>query len=115
MGHHEYVSSYNDLMKRTLIAAATSVALALVASAQQSRPDGQPDAVTRQTEKLQSEVLISTLPTADLTRQVTAATGTIEHKSEVARAGPVAVVVRITGCMKRHGGRLQGQRRRRDL
>ena len=47
-----------------------------------------------QTEKLQSEVLISTLPAADLTKQIAAATGTIEHKSEVARGGPVAAVVR---------------------
>ena len=91
-------------MKRTLIAAALAVALALVASAQQSRPTGQPGAVTGQTEKLQSEVLISTLPTADLTKQITAATGTIEHKSEVARGGPVAAVVRTTGCMKDTAG-----------
>jgi len=80
-------------MKRTLIAAARAVALAVVASAQESRPTGQ-------TEKLQSEVLISTLPTADLTKQITAATGTIEHKSEVARGGAVAAVVRTTACMK---------------
>jgi hypothetical protein len=84
-------------MKRTFIAAALAVALALVASAQQSRPTGQ-------TEKLQSEVLISTLPTAALTKQITAPTGTIEHKSEVARGGPVAAVVRSTGCMKDTAG-----------
>jgi hypothetical protein len=91
-------------MKRTLIAAALAVALALVASAQQSRPTGQPGALTSQTEKRQSEVLISTLPTADLTKQITTATGTIEHKSEVARGGPVAAVVRTTGCMKDTAG-----------
>jgi hypothetical protein len=80
-------------MKRTLITAALAVALALVASAQQPLPTGQ-------TDKLQSEVLISTLQAADLTKQITAATGTIEHKSEVVRGGPVAAVVRTTGCMK---------------
>jgi hypothetical protein len=83
--------------KTTLIAAALAVALALVASAQQSRPAGQ-------TETLQSEVLISTLPAADLSKQIAAATGTIEHKSEVARGGPVAAVVRTTGCMKDTAG-----------
>jgi hypothetical protein len=91
-------------MKRTLIAAALAVALARVASAQQSRPTGQPGEVTGQTEKLQSEVLISTLPPADLTKQITAATGTIEHQSEVARGGPVAAVVRTTACMKDTAG-----------
>ena len=78
-------------MKRTLIAAALAVALALVASARQSRPAGQPGEVTGQMEKLGSEVLISTFPTAELTKQITAATGTIEHKSEVARGRPVAL------------------------
>jgi len=80
-------------MKRTLIAAALAVALTLLASAQ-----------TGQTEKLQSEVLISTLPAADLTKQIAAATGTIEHKSEVARGGPAAAVVRTMGCMKDTAG-----------
>jgi hypothetical protein len=88
---HYRMSGYNDLMKRALIAAALAVALPLVASAQS--PAGQ-------TEKLQSEVLISTLPTADLTKQITAATGTIKHTSEVARGGPVTAVVRTTACMK---------------
>lgn len=91
-------------MKRTLIVGALAVALAPVASAQQSRPTGQPGALTSQTEQLQSEVLISTLPTADLAKQITAATGTIEDKSEVARGGPVAAVVRTTGCMKGTAG-----------
>ena len=49
-------------------------------------------------------MLISTLPTAELTKQITAATGTIEHKSEVARGGPVAAVVRTTACMKDMAG-----------
>ena len=76
-------------MKTLLIAAALVVALVPVAFlTQQSRPTGQSGARTSQTETLQSEVLISTLPTAELTKQITAATGTIEHKSEVARGGP---------------------------
>jgi hypothetical protein len=57
-----------------------------------------------QTDKLQSEVLVSTLPAAELTKQLTAPAGTIEHKSEVARSGPVAAVVRTTGCMKDSSG-----------
>ena len=72
-------------MKRTFIAAALAVALPLVASAQQS-------------EKQQPEVLISTLPAAELAKQIAEATATIEHKAEVARGGPVTAVVR-TGCM----------------
>jgi hypothetical protein len=92
------------LVKTTLIAAALFVALALVASAQQPRPTGQPGAATGQTDKLQSEVIISTLPTSDLTKQITAATGAIEHRSEIARGGPVAAVVRTTGCMKDTAG-----------
>jgi hypothetical protein len=70
-------------MKKTFIAAALAAGLPLVASAQQ-----------------QSEVLISTLPTADLMKQITATVGTVEHKSEAARGGPVAVVVRTAGCTK---------------
>jgi hypothetical protein len=87
-------------MKRTLIAAVLAVALASSAPAQQPRPTDLPAALTSQTGSLQSEVLISTLPTADLMKQITAATGPLEHKSEVARGGPVAAVVRTTGCMK---------------
>ena len=41
---------------------------------------------------------------AELTKQIAAATGTIEHKSEVARGGPVAAVMRTTGCMKDTAG-----------
>ena len=87
-------------MHRTLTAAVLAVALAPVASAGQSRPTSQAGAPIAQTEKLQSEVLISTLPTADLTKQLMTATGTIENKSEVTRGGPLAAVVRTTGCMK---------------
>jgi hypothetical protein len=86
-------------MEKTLIAAVLAVALAPAAPAQQPRPTESPGALTNQTGSLQSEVLISTLPTADLMKQITAA-GSLEHKSEVARGGPVAAVVRTTGCMK---------------
>ena len=91
-------------MKRTLIAAVLAVALAPAAPAQQPRPTDSPDALASQTGSLQSEVLISTLPIADLMKQITAATGSLEHKSEVARGGPVAAVVRTTGCMKDTAG-----------
>jgi hypothetical protein len=60
--------------------------------------------LTAQTDKLQPEVLVSTLPPADLSKQIASATGTIEHKSEVARGGPVAAVVRTAGCMKDTAG-----------
>jgi hypothetical protein len=54
--------------------------------------------------QLNSEVIITTLATPELTKQVTAADGTFEHKSEVARGGPVAAVVRTTGCAKDAAG-----------
>lgn len=54
--------------------------------------------------QLQSEVIISTLATPELTKQITAEKGTFEHKSEVARGGPVAAVVRTTGCEKDTAG-----------
>ncbi|MGK2935536.1 MAG: hypothetical protein ACSLFE_09890, partial [Gemmatimonadaceae bacterium] len=76
-------------MKTTLIATALAMAFVPGASAQQS---------------LQWEVLISTLPPADLAKQLASATGTIEHRSEVARGGPVAAVVRTTGCSKEDAG-----------
>ena len=84
-------------MKSILAAATLALALTsfLVTLHAQS---GQPGALTSQTEKLQSEVIITTLATPELTRQVTDAKGTIEHKSEVPRGGPVAAVVRVPGC-----------------
>jgi hypothetical protein len=87
-------------MNGTRIAAALAVALAPVVFAQQARPAAQPGALTGQMEELHSEVLISTLPAADLTKRLTTATGTIQHEPEVARGGPVAAVVRTTGCVK---------------
>jgi hypothetical protein len=78
-------------MKRTLTAAVLVVTLTPIVPASQ-------------TGSLQCEVLISTLPTADLIKQVAAATGTVEPKSEVARGGPAAAVVRTTGCMKDTAG-----------
>jgi hypothetical protein len=55
-------------------------------------------------QEIVSEVIITTLATPELTKQVTAANGTIDHKSEVARGGPVAAVVRTTGCAKDQAG-----------
>jgi hypothetical protein len=69
-----------------------------------SADQGQPGALSSQTQKLDSEVLITTLSTADLTKQVTAESGAIDHKSEVARGGPVAAVVRTKGCGKDANG-----------
>jgi hypothetical protein len=91
-------------MKRTFIAAALAVAQALVAYAQESPATHQPRTVTGETEKLLSEVLISTLASKELTKQIAAATGTIEHNSEVSRGGPVAAVVRAKGCMNDTAG-----------
>jgi hypothetical protein len=76
-------------MKATLIATALAMVFVVGASVQQT---------------LQWEVLISTLPPADLTKQLASATGTIEHRSEVARGEPVAAVVRTTGCTKDPAG-----------
>jgi hypothetical protein len=73
---------------------------AAVAFAERSPRNLQPDGPTGSQETLQSEVLISTLPAEELKKQIAAQNGKIEHKSEVARGGPVAVVVRSTGCMK---------------
>jgi hypothetical protein len=90
-------TSYDELMKRALIAITLSLFATAVSTAAQS---GQPGALSNQTPQLQSEVLISSLGTPDLTREVTADNGQIEHTSEVARGGPVAAVVRSRGCQK---------------
>lgn len=84
-------------MKR-IVLAALLIALAPVFAPGLSAPASQSDT-------LQSEVLVSTLPTEDLKKLIAAPSGPIEHKSEVARGGPVAVVVRTTGCMKDTAGR----------
>ena len=60
---------------------------------------------SEQTETLQSEIVISTLSTEDLKKQLAAPGGKIEDKSEVDRGEPVTVVVRATGCMKDETGR----------
>jgi hypothetical protein len=86
-------------MNGTLLVATLALALATVSSARQPPQNPQPDNLTPST-ATQSEVLISTLPPAELKKQIAAEKGTIEHKSEVERGGPVAVVVRSTGCMK---------------
>lgn len=85
-------------MKRALIALTLPLAFtAIVAAAPQTR---QPGGLSTQTQTLRSEILISSLATPDLTREITAERGTFEHKSEVARGGPVAAVVRVPGCQK---------------
>ena len=91
-------------MNKGLLVVTLAVALTAVSAAQQSK-QSQPDTSTRTAETLQSEVLISTLPAAELTKQIAAEKGTIEHKSEVERGGPVAVVIRSTDCMKDEEGR----------
>jgi hypothetical protein len=89
-------------MKRALTALTISLAFtATLASAPQT---GQPGALSNQLQTLQSEVLISSLATTDLTREITAEKGRIEHKSEVSRGGPVAAVVRTSGCQEDGGG-----------
>lgn len=91
-------------MNRSLLVATLALALATVSSAQQPPQKPQPDDLTPST-ATQSEVLISTLPTAELTKQIAAEKGTIEHKSEVERGGPVTLVIRSTDCMKDVEGR----------
>ncbi len=83
------------MMKSSIVIAAIVASSSAAASASLQ---GQAGALSAQTQKLQSEVLISTLPVPELTKQVTAENGTIEHKSEVARGEPVAAVVRAKGC-----------------
>lgn len=87
-------------MRISLVVATLAVAVAATAVA----ASAQTGALTSKTDKLQSEVIVSILPTADLTRQITAEKGTIEHKSEVARGGPVAAVVRVNACQKDSAG-----------
>lgn len=65
---------------------------------------GQGGALSSKTDTLQSEVLVSILPIADLTKQITAEKGVIEHKSEVSRGGPVAAVLRVHACQKDSAG-----------
>ena len=89
-------------MKRALFALALSLSVAAFLNA--AHQTGQPGALTSQTQALQSEVLITTLATPDLTREITAENGKIDHKSEVGRGGPVAAVVRTSGCQKDSGG-----------
>jgi hypothetical protein len=86
-------------MDRAIIALTVCIALT-GGVAQQS---GQPGALSSQTQRLQSELLISTLATPDLTREITAENGKIEHYSEVARGTPVAAVLRTSGCQRETG------------
>ena len=82
-------------MKSILFGVTLGLALTSIAIRAQS---GQPGALSSQTQKLQSEVIITTLATTELTRQIADAKGTFEHKSEVPRGGPVAAIVRVPGC-----------------
>jgi hypothetical protein len=87
-------------MSRAPVAFTLCVLLCGTAAAQQT---GQPGALSSQTQRLQSEILISTLATPDLTREITAENGTLEHVSEVTRGEPVAAVLRTAGCQKDSG------------
>jgi len=90
-------------MKSIRSAATLALALTSFVGTLQAQ-SGQAGALTSQMEKLQSDVIITTLATPELTRQVTDAKGTFEHKSEVARGGPVAAVVRVPGCQQDSAG-----------
>lgn len=83
--------------------AASALALTLGCLSIAAAHQGQPGALSGQTQQLQSEVLITSLATDDLAREIVAENGKIEHQSEVARGGPVAAVVRTSGC-QREGG-----------
>ena len=81
-------------MVRTLaLVACLSVASAIALTAQ-SGP------LSSRTSTLQTEILITTLATAELKTQLETEKGKIEHSSEVGRQGPVAAVVRVPGCQK---------------
>jgi hypothetical protein len=53
---------------------------------------------------MQPEILISVMPAVALEKAIAAPAGAIEHKSEVARDGPVTAVVRTRGCQKDETG-----------
>lgn len=61
---------------------------------------GQPGPLSSQLPNLQSEIIITILPAAELKTQIMSEKGTFEHKSEVARGGPVAAVLVTRGCEK---------------
>jgi hypothetical protein len=86
-------------MNRDLFFATVVLTAAAVAFAERSPRSLQAAGPTGSQETLQSEVLISTLAAEEMKKQIAAQDGKIEHKSEVARGGPVTVVVRSTGCM----------------
>ena len=88
-------------MRKTLLLAALGVALAAVPSAPQTPQSTQPATLSP---TLPAEIFISTLSPDDLKKQIAAEGGKIEDTSEVERGGPVAAVVRYTGCMKDEAG-----------
>jgi tetratricopeptide (TPR) repeat protein len=53
---------------------------------------------------LLAEILISGSPIADLPRNIGAGKGSIDHRSEVARGGPVSAVLWTSGCQKDAAG-----------
>ena len=79
---------------KTALAAALALALTSTLSAQA----GQPGALSGQAEKLQSEIIITILPPAELRTEIMSDTGKFDHKSEVSRGGPVAAVIVTRGC-----------------
>jgi len=91
-------------MNKNLAFAVVALALAAVSFAQQTPQRPSSGALSSPKETPQTDVLISTLPIDELTKQIAAQDGKIEDTSEVARGGPVAVVVRSTGCMKDEAG-----------
>lgn len=73
--------------------------LALIAAlAASTTLPAQSGALSGSQEKLNSELLISTLSTKELTARLEQADAKIEHVSEVARNTPVAAVLRVPGC-----------------
>jgi hypothetical protein len=56
------------------------------------------------TSPLLAEILISASSIANLPRNIGAEKGSIDHRSEVARGGPVSAVVWTSGCQKDPGG-----------
>jgi len=83
-------------MNKHLLSALLVLTVAGVTGAAQASRSVQAE----RTETLQSEVVISTLSTEDLKKQLAAPGGKVEDKSEVARGEAVTAIVRATGCMK---------------
>ena len=86
-------------MNSNLFLPALALGFAAVSFGQQtSIPPGSPQGT------LHTDVLISTLPSEELKKQLALPDGKIADTSEVVRGGPVAVVIRSTGCTKDEAG-----------